>query len=180
METQPGRTGPARRTRVLIVVGSVTIVMLVIVGVLYATRQFTPAAASRQQMVHDMGSQVMPFDLDKTTHVFKVTDTGGIQQVIAKDLNDQQQIALIQQHLQHETMLFGMGNFSDPSTLHGSDMPGLKELEAGAGRIKVEYTTLPNGAQLTYTTPDPQLIAALHQWFGAQLSDHGQDATDHQ
>jgi hypothetical protein len=107
-----------------------------------------------------------------------VTDTGGIQQVIAKDPNDRQQIALIQQHLQHETMQFGQGNFSDPSTLHGPDMPGLKELEAGTGQIKVEYTTLPNGAQLTYTTSDSQLITALHQWFGAQLSDHGPDTTD--
>ncbi|CAG0971387.1 hypothetical protein PLCT2_01374 [Planctomycetaceae bacterium] len=178
METQPGRPGLARRTLVLIAVGSVAVTVLVIVGVLSATGQFTPAAASRQQMVHDMGSQVMPFDLDKTTHVFKVTDTGGIQQVIAKDPTDQQQIALIRQHLQHETMQFGLGNFSDPSTLHGPDMPGLKELEAGAGQIKVEYTTLPNGAQLTYTTPDPQLITALHQWLGAQLSDHGQDATN--
>lgn len=179
METRPKRVGIVPRRLWSIVVGGVVIVALVIVGVLYATGQFAPAAANRQEMVHDMGSQVMPFDLEKTTHVFKVTDTGGIQQVIAKDPNDQQQIALIQQHLQHEAMQFGLGNFSDPSTLHGSDMPGLKELEASAARIKVEYTALPNGAQLTYTTPDPQLITALHQWFGAQLSDHGQDATDH-
>lgn len=178
METQFGHMGKARRTLVLIVVGSVVVTALVIVGVLYATGQFASASASRQQMVHDMSSQVMPFDLAKTTHVFKVTDTGGIQQVIAKDPHDQSQIALIQQHLQHETLQFSLGNFSDPSTLHGSDMPGLKQLEAGAARIKVEYTVLPNGAQLTYTTPDPQLIAALHQWFDAQLSDHGQDATD--
>jgi hypothetical protein len=178
MEIQPGRAGLARRKLVLIAISSAVATALVIGGVLYTTGQFTPAAATRQQMVHDMGSQVMPFDLTKTTHIFKATDTGGIQQVIAKNSTDQQQIALIQQHLQHETMQFGMGNFSDPSTLHGADMPGLKELEAGAGRIKVEYTALPNGAQLTYTTPDPQLIAALHQWFDAQLSDHGQDATD--
>lgn len=178
MEDQPGRTGMARRTLVLIVVGSVVVTALAIVGGLYATGQFVPAVANRQQMVHNMGSQVMPFDLGKTTHVFKVTDTGGIQQVVAKDPNDQQQIALIQQHLQHETMQFSMGNFSDPSTLHGSDMPGLKQLEAGAAQIKVEYTALPNGAQLTYTTSEPQLIVALHQWFDAQLSDHGQDATD--
>jgi len=178
METQARRTGIASRTRVLIIIGSVIVTALVIVGVLYATGQFAPASANRQEMVHDMGSSVMPFDLDKTTHVFKTMDTGGIQQVIAKDPNDQQQIALIQQHLQHEAMQFSLGNFSDPSTLHGPDMPGLKELEAGAAQIKVEYTVLPSGAQLTYTTPDPQLITALHQWFAAQLSDHGQDATD--
>jgi len=178
METQPRRLGIAPRTLALIIIGSVIVTALVIVGVLYATGRLAPTPTNRQEMVHDMGSSVMPFDLDKTTHIFKVTDTGGIQQVIAKDTDDQEQIALIQQHLQHEAMQFSMGNFSDPSTLHGPDMPGLKGLEAGAAQIKVEYTALPNGAQLTYTTPDPQLITALHQWFGAQLSDHGQDATD--
>jgi len=57
-------------------------------------------------------------------------------------------------------------------------MPGLSDLQAGAAKITVSYTPLPDGAQLTYTTEDRRLITALHQWFGAQLSDHGHDATD--
>ncbi|HKZ82213.1 MAG TPA: hypothetical protein VJ793_00995 [Anaerolineae bacterium] len=178
METQPKYRGTAPRTFLLIVVGSVVITALVIVSILYATGRLAPAPTNRQEMVHDMGGSVMPFDLDETTHIFKMTDTGGIQQVIAKDASDQEQIALIQQHLQHEAMRFGMGDFGDPSTLHGEDMPGLKDLEAGAGRIQVDYTALPAGAQITYTTQDPHLVTALHQWFGAQLSDHGSDATD--
>ena len=32
------------------------------------------------------------------------------------------------------------------------------------------------GAELTYRTADPKLVAALHKWFNAQLSDHGADA----
>jgi len=43
------------------------------------------------------------------------------------------------------------------------------------GRVR----TLPNGAQLANTTNDAQLITAMHQWFGAQISDHGHDAIDH-
>jgi hypothetical protein len=32
------------------------------------------------------------------------------------------------------------------------------------------------GAKLTYRTSDAKLVAALHRWFDAQLSDHGTDA----
>ncbi len=132
---------------------------------------------NRQATVHDMGSQVMPFDLGKTTHIFEMTESGGIQQVIADDPNDETQIALIQQHIQHEVMRFSAGDFSDPSSLHGSEMPGVKELTAGAAQVKVEYAALPDGAQITFTTEDLRLITAIHRWFGAQLSDHGSDAT---
>ena len=124
-----------------------------------------------------MGSQVIPFDLNKTTHIFDMPVTRGIQQVTAKDTNDTAQIALIQQHLEHEAIRFRSGDFSDPSTLHGEEMPGVKELTTGAALITIEYTTIPNGAQLVYKTHDLNVVTALHRWFGAQLSDHGQDAT---
>jgi hypothetical protein len=50
-------------------------------------------------------------------------------------------------------------------------------LSAGAARIRVSCEPLPNGAEITFSTDDPHLITALHRWFGAQLSDHGADAT---
>ncbi|HEY4718895.1 MAG TPA: hypothetical protein VIH14_07770 [Anaerolineales bacterium] len=131
----------------------------------------------QQAMVHDMGSQVMPFDLSLTTHIFEMTESGGIQQVIADDPNNSAQIGLIQQHIRHEAMRFSQGDFSDPTSLHGDDMPGVQDLAAGAAQITVEYTALPNGAQITFTTQDLPLITAIHRWFGAQLSDHGSDAT---
>ena len=128
-------------------------------------------------MVHEMGHRVMPFELSKTQHIFTMTDNGGVQQVIVKDPSDKEQIALIQEHLQHLATEFGAGDFSTPASLHGADMPGLKELAAGAARVKIEYAALPNGGQITFTTDDLHLVTAIHRWFGAQLSDHGADAT---
>jgi len=169
----------ASRSVALIVLASVLVAILATLGVLYTTGLLTPSARSRQDMVHQLGGQVMPFDLNRTTHIFDMTDAGGVQRVVAKDANDTEQIALIQQHLQHEAMQFRAGNFADPATLHGTDMPGLQDLTAGASKITVEYTALANGAQITFTTPDEHLVTALHQWFGAQLSDHGHDAISH-
>ncbi len=133
--------------------------------------------SGHQGMIHHMGHQVMPFDLSKTLHIFEMTESGGIQQVISKVPNDTAQVSLIQEHLQHEAMKFSTGDFSDPASLHGAAMPGLKALAAGAAKIKVEYSMLPDGAQITFTTQDIHLITAIHRWFGAQLSDHGADAT---
>jgi hypothetical protein len=55
-------------------------------------------------------------------------------------------------------------------------MPGLRELESGASRIKVSYTPLAAGGEIAFTTADVRLLTAIHRWFGAQLSEHGADA----
>lgn len=123
-----------------------------------------------------MAHSVMPFDISKTVHIFKMTEFGGIQRVIVKDPDATDQVALIQQHLQHEARMFQQGNYSDPKKLHGAEMPGLKDLEAGASRINVSYAAIPSGAVIRFETTDLHLITAIHRWFGAQLSEHGADA----
>jgi hypothetical protein len=137
----------------------------------------TPPTINRQSSVHNMGQTVMPFDLGETTHVFEMTETGGIQEVISDDPSDDAQVSLIRQHLQHEALRFGAGDFSDPTSLHGSNMPGLAELAQGAESMTIDYTELPAGARLTFSTSESILVTAIHRWFGAQLSDHASDAT---
>jgi hypothetical protein len=154
-----------KRSLLLVAISSVLLAVLGTIGALLWAGWLVMPQPNRQETVHNMGSQVMPFDLSKTTHVFEMTGNGGIQQVIAKDPGDSAQIALIQQHIQHEVMLFSAGDFSDPMTLHGSDMPGVKELTAGAEEIKVEYAELPSGAQITFTTQNAGLTTAIHRWF---------------
>ena len=131
---------------------------------------------TRQEHDHHMVHDFMPFDVTATVHVIKMTESGGVQRVIAKDPGASDQIALIRQHLRHEAMKFQHGDYADPATLHGADMPGLKDLQAGAARITVSYASLPAGAQITFTATELRLITALHRWFGAQLSEHGADA----
>ena len=53
------------------------------------------AQAPRQEEVAARGAEVMPFKRRATTHVFTKTPTGGLQQVIAKDPSDTEQIRLI-------------------------------------------------------------------------------------
>jgi hypothetical protein len=105
-----------------------------------------------------------------------MTDSGGVERVIVKNAADKDQVPLIQQHLRHEAEAFRRGDYSDPASLHGGDMPGLKDLQAGAARIKVTYAALPTGAEIIFETTDLHLLTAIHRWFGAQLSEHGADA----
>jgi hypothetical protein len=123
------------------------------------------------------GAHVMPFSLERTTHIFSKTEKGGAQQVIANNSSDAEQIRLIRQHLLKISQEFGQGDFSDPAKIHGEDMPGLADLRrAPPGRIEIAYKELPNGAEIKYSTDDRQLIDALHRWFDAQLSDHARHA----
>jgi hypothetical protein len=133
-------------------------------------------AQTPQEHVHGMSHSVMPFDMAKTTHVFKMTETGGVQRVILKDRSYTDQVVLIQQHLREEAGRFQHGDYSDPAKLHGVTMPGLSELQLGAQRVKVSYSDLPDGAEITFKTTDRHLLTAIHRWFGAQLSEHGADA----
>lgn len=133
---------------------------------------------SHQAEVAIRGAEVMPFDLERSTHIFEKIENGGRQQVISDD-GDREQIQLIQSHLQTISMQFSQGNFHDPQMIHGENMAGLHELMMGADRMDIEYTPLDNGGQILYVSTDPELIEALHQWFDAQVSDHGAHAQGH-
>ena len=123
-----------------------------------------------------MSPSVMPFDMARTVHIFRMTESGGEEEVRTRSPDDADQIPLIRQHLQHEAQRFQHGDFSDPARLHGADMPGLKQLQAGAAQLSVSYSPLPDGARITFRTDNLHLLTAIHRWFGAQLSEHGADA----
>ncbi len=125
-----------------------------------------------QQAMAQRAAQVMPFDLNATTHTFTKTSSGGVETVVANDPNDQRNIILIRQHLSKEATKFAQGDYSDPAFIHGADMPGLQQLQAAGNRVHVQYAEIPSGATITYTATDPSLVAAVHSWFDAQSSQH--------
>ena len=83
----------------------------------------------------------------------------------------------IREHLRLEADRFRRGDFTDPTRIHGTAMPGLEPLKGSAGRIGIAFAETSGGARITYTTVDATLVTALHAWFDAQVSDHGAHAT---
>lgn len=149
---------------------------IVVVGALGAFSLVFAGDPTRQTQVERKSERVMPFSMDATMHRFDPTADGGVQTVMADD-GDAKQVALVRSHLRKEAAAFARGDFNDPASIHGRDMPGLRAMHAGAKRIGVRYADVPNGAKIVYATKDPKLVAAIHTWFKAQVSDHGAHAT---
>ena len=154
--------------------------VMVAVTVSTAVNAQTPANPARLDEVAERGSHVMPFNLDKTQHIFNKTEHGGVQQVIAKQAADSEQIGLIRQHLLDISERFKQGDFSRQKSIHGDSMPGLLELSANYRSIRFDYRPLPNGAEIEYSAEDTGLVDAIHRFFNAQLSDHARHASDGQ
>lgn len=158
------------QTNVYLIVGAT--ILLVGLGIGYQQLQLH----QRQAMIHERGSTVMPFNLSKTTHVFNKTQSGGVQRItVDKDSNgqDEQQI---RSHMEIIAEEFEHGNFTDPATLHGESMPGLATLQERHNSLNVMYREVEGGAQITYASQDDVVVRAVHDWFDAQLRDHGSDA----
>jgi hypothetical protein len=72
---------------------------------------------------------------------------------------------------------FRAGDFADPAHIHGEAMPGVDVLADRVDNMDVAYRDLADGAQLTYRSDDPRVVASLHAWFAAQVADHDDHAT---
>jgi len=158
------------------VVKSFAASFIVVVVALCASTPVLAGDTPRQTQVERNSERVMPFSMEATMHHFDPTPDGGVQTVVTHD-GDAKQVALVRSHLRKEAAAFARGDFNDPASIHGGDMPGLWIMHAGAKRIDVRYADVPNGAKIVYATKDPKLVAAIHTWFKAQVSDHGAHAT---
>ena len=131
--------------------------------------------SARQAHVAAWGAHVMPFDLDRSTHVFARAADGGTQTVVSKD-GAPDQVALIRQHLKEEAAAFATGDYSSPASIHGAGMPGLRELSRAGVRLQVTYEAIDRGARIRFESTDSAVVKALHAWFDAQVADHGNHA----
>ncbi|MEO3926139.1 hypothetical protein ABGB07_20050 [Micromonosporaceae bacterium B7E4] len=177
--TDPTSRRPRRRRVVLgcaAGLAALAVAAAVLVVVDRGRDEGAQADARRQAEVAERGREVMPFDLERTTHRFTPTADGGHQTVTSDEPVEQRQVDLVREHLRAEAERFRRGDFTDPARIHGAEMPGLAELRAGAGRIRIDYSELPAGARLDYRTTEPGLLRALHAWFDAQVTDHGPHA----
>ncbi|SER58064.1 hypothetical protein SAMN05421690_10409 [Nitrosomonas sp. Nm51] len=145
----------------------------------YVIRNIYPAYATgpeHEQLFDETGEDeinIMPLDLEKTNHFFTKTEEGGVQQVVAKNRQDLEQIRLIRKHLYETSTDLSQDCFSRLLQILGENMPGLTELEAPkADQIKIEYLELQNGAQISYSSDSPPIIEAIHKWIEAQFNDH--------
>ena len=58
-------------------------------------------------------------------------------------------------------------------------LTGMHALVVGYEKLVITYGEVDGGAEIRYSSDDPDLVVALHEWFDAQVSDHGEHARDH-
>jgi hypothetical protein len=165
------------RRRVVPLLAGFLVVAGLAAGVLWAALG-NDDATDRQREVAARGGQVMQFDLERTTHVFEKRPGGGVQTVVADDPADEREVGKVRAHLREEAEAFAAGRYDDPAAIHGMEMPGLAELQAGAARMSVSYEDVQAGGRIRYSSEDEALVRALHGWFDAQVSDHGRHAAE--
>lgn len=119
-------------------------------------------------------SQLVPYDTQQALESFSKTVHGGIMHIVAKSADNTQQVKLIQQYLRQTAAEYKKGDFSSTERFHGSGMPGLAQMKSAAtDDIRYDYKALPNGGQIHFSTEYPHLLNALHDWFDAQIKEHG-------
>jgi len=112
-----------------------------------------------------IGAPAAPFNRHNSTQVFQKNQSGGIQQVVAKDPNDKALVAAIRSYLEAEAERFGKGDYSGP-------LKGVRYLKAvKPGRVSIIYRDVSAGAAIDYVGADAAAVDAIHKWFDVEISD---------
>lgn len=113
-----------------------------------------------------------PLNAQNTTQAFQMSQSGGIQQLVANDPDDKVLIAAIRKYLESEAARFGNADYSGVVKIEGKDVPAAQYLKAVVpGQMSIIYRNVGSGAAIDYVGKDKATVDAIHAWFDALLSD---------
>lgn len=117
------------------------------------------------------GEITMGVDQYTSIHLFDdLSDGGRIE--LQRNEDDSAGVEQIRQHLQHIAHAFAAGDFSDPTSVHGHEMPGTAVMAQKKDVIAYRYAPLPRGGEVRITTSDPEALRAIHAFMAAQRGEH--------
>lgn len=107
------------------------------------------------------------FTRGSVRETFIPTSYGGIEEAVVITPNAAA-VKELQAQTRKRAAAFARGDFIDPTNPHGDLVPGLREMRNQWNKMHVRYNDLPNGSRIRYSTSDPVMVEALHQWFVAR------------
>ena len=122
--------------------------------------------------VNERGDHVMGFDHEKTTHHFRLTQSGGSIEVSVKDPGDAESLDAVRRHLAHVASMFAEGDFDAPMLIHDRIPPGVATLKARKDRIHWTYEDMKAGGRILVTSEDTKARSAIHDFLRFQIEDH--------
>jgi hypothetical protein len=128
--------------------------------------------AAHHAVVESHGDQAMGFPHHKTTHHFRIMGDGGAIEVAANDPEDKKNTEAIRSHLTHITTMFGAGDFSTPMFIHDGVPPGVTTMKLMKSAIHYTYEETPAGGRIRIKSEGPIAVAAIHDFFRFQITEH--------
>ena len=133
-------------------------------------KQESPAEHKCQMMEH--GEMAMGFSQVKTTHHFRLTESGGVIEVQANDVSDTVSRDQIRQHLQAISKAFAQGDFSSPLMTHGRLPTGASDMQRLKGSLSYKYVETDRGGEVVITAVGTEPLQAVYQFLRFQIEEH--------
>ena len=124
------------------------------------------------ERMNKRGDHVMGFDHTKTTHHFRLQESGGSIEVTANSVDDVESTEQIRMHLKHIAMMFAAGNFNAPMLIHEQTPPGVPAMQELKGEIKYDFEEIDRGAAVRISTKNPRALKAIYDFLRFQIKEH--------
>lgn len=135
-------------------------------------QQPKPSHKPADEQITERGDHVMGFDHTKTTHHFRLEESGGSIEVTANNSDDVESSEQIRMHLKHIAHMFADGNFNAPMLIHDQTPPGVPVMQGLKGEITYNFEEIDRGAAVRISTKNPTALKAIHDFLRFQIKEH--------
>lgn len=96
---------------------------------------------------------------------FTKTETGGVDTILLEPGASEEQIKFLQNRMLANSQMQSNGLAQDPIGIYGDAAPGIKIMSENRDKYETSYKELPLGGSIEYTTTDPLVLEAIHDWI---------------
>jgi hypothetical protein len=129
------------------------------------------SAHAAHTAMEERGAEVMGVDQQTSVHAFEALPNGGIIE-LQRALDDSAGIRTIRRHLRGIAEAFSQGDFSSPTYIHMTSVPGAQVMADRRRSIRYDYYDLPRGGALRITAADNAARKAIWEFIAYQRHEH--------
>jgi len=118
------------------------------------------------------GAAAMGFDQNKTTHHFRLYETGGAIEVVANDPADKPTVGQVREHLKEIASEFARGDFGKPLATHAELPPGVQAMQQRTNALTFRFEDTGAGGRVRITASDGKAKNAVHEFLRYQIREH--------
>lgn len=129
------------------------------------------SAHAAHAAMEQRGAEEMGVDQQTSVHAFEASPSGGVIE-LQRSSDDSAGILTIRRHLRGIASAFAQGDFSSPTYIHMTAVPGAQVMADRRLAIRYDYHDLPRGGALRITTADNAARKAIWEFIDYQRHEH--------